>query len=145
MTESASTSGRSAVAAAIVTSHLGVLVGRRRDGNPPWTFPAGKIEPGESPEDAAVREALEETGLRVRAAELIGTRFHPRTGVRIVYVAAVPASQAEGKTCLAVDGFRGRDDCELTEVRWASLREAGELMGDMAAAVREHLRRALSG
>jgi 8-oxo-dGTP pyrophosphatase MutT (NUDIX family) len=55
-----------AVALAVVTCRLGVLVGRRRDGNPPWTFPGGKIEPGESPEDAAVHETLDETGLRVR-------------------------------------------------------------------------------
>ena len=47
---------------AIVTSSLGVLAGRRRDENPPWTFPGEKIEAGESPEDAAVREALEEPG-----------------------------------------------------------------------------------
>jgi len=47
---------RPAIAVAIVTSHLGALVGRRRDGSPPWTFPGGKIEAGESPEGAAVRE-----------------------------------------------------------------------------------------
>lgn len=29
-----------------------------------WEIPAGRIEPGEEPEDAAVREAGEETGLR---------------------------------------------------------------------------------
>jgi mutator protein MutT len=32
-----------------------------------WEFPGGKIEPGESPAMAAVRETLEETGLAVRA------------------------------------------------------------------------------
>lgn len=32
-----------------------------------WEFPGGKIEPGESPAEAAVRETLEETGLAVRA------------------------------------------------------------------------------
>jgi 8-oxo-dGTP pyrophosphatase MutT (NUDIX family) len=58
--------GSQAVVAAIVTSRLGVLVGRRRDGEPPWTFPAGKVEAAENPDDAAVREALEETGLRIR-------------------------------------------------------------------------------
>jgi acetyl-CoA carboxylase carboxyl transferase subunit beta len=31
-----------------------------------WTLPAGRVEPGESPAQAAVREAFEETGLRVR-------------------------------------------------------------------------------
>jgi 8-oxo-dGTP pyrophosphatase MutT (NUDIX family) len=65
VTEPAETPGHATVAAAIITSRPGVLVGRRRDGHPPWTFPAGTIEPGESPEDAAVRETLEETGLRV--------------------------------------------------------------------------------
>jgi 8-oxo-dGTP pyrophosphatase MutT (NUDIX family) len=64
MTEPLGTPAPPVVAAAIVTSHLGVLVGRRRDGTPPWTFPAGKVERGESREDAAVREAWEETGLR---------------------------------------------------------------------------------
>ena len=81
------------MAVAIVTSGLGVLVGRRRDGNPPWTFPRGKIEPGESPEDAAVRETLEETGSRIRATGVIGSRVHPQTGVRIVYVAATAVGE----------------------------------------------------
>lgn len=44
------------VVAAIVTSEHGVLVGRRNDGKPPWTFIAGEIEPGESPADAGIRE-----------------------------------------------------------------------------------------
>lgn len=69
-----------AVAVAVVTSHLGVLVGKRRDGDPPWVFPGGELEPGESPEDAAVRETLEETGLRVRATGVIGSRVHPELG-----------------------------------------------------------------
>ena len=76
------------VVAAIVTSELGVLVGRRNDGKPPWTFIAGEIEPGESPADAGVREVKEETGLLVAAGQEIGRRVHPATGRTMIYMAA---------------------------------------------------------
>lgn len=129
VTEPTSRPGRPAVAVAIVTSHLGVLVGRRRDGNPPWVFPGGKIEPGESPEDAAAREVLEETGLRVRATGVIGSRVHPETGVAITYVATVRTVRA---------GAVAAGD-ELAEVRWVSLTEAKELMPGMYKPVRQFL------
>jgi 8-oxo-dGTP diphosphatase len=131
VTETGPQAPHRAVAMTIVTSRLGVLVGRRRDGNPPWTFPGGKTEPGESPEDAAVRETLEETGLRVRATWIIGQRVHPRTGVLITYVAAAPV---EGVNATAAGQ-------ELDVVRWVSLTEALELMGNMAEDVRQYLRR----
>jgi 8-oxo-dGTP diphosphatase len=57
------------IAVAVVEHDGRFLVGRREEGAPLagyWEFPGGKIQPGESPEDAAVRECLEETGLRVR-------------------------------------------------------------------------------
>jgi ADP-ribose pyrophosphatase YjhB (NUDIX family) len=59
--------------------------------------PGGQDEPGESPENAAVRETLEETGLRTHATEVIGSRLHLRTGVRIVCVALVLTSGADGQ------------------------------------------------
>ncbi len=54
-----------------------------------WSMPAGFMEYGESPEQCAAREALEETGLRVRLGGLVGVysgRDDPRThAILIVY------------------------------------------------------------
>jgi len=108
------------IVAVVVTSHLGVLVARRNDGKPPWTFIAGEIEPGEDPADAAAREVSEETGLRVGATGVIGRRVHPQTGREMVYLAARPTHGTE-----AVVG----DEEELAEVRWVDLAHADELMG----------------
>ena len=97
------------IVAAIVTSPLGVLVGRRMDGKPPWTFIAGEQEPGERPEDTAIREVKEETGLRIRAGEVIGERVHPKSGRHMIYMAAAPTHGLE---------FIVGDEEELAEVRW---------------------------
>ena len=37
-----------------------------------WTLPGGGIDHGERPEDAAVREVLEETGYRITLGRLVG-------------------------------------------------------------------------
>jgi 8-oxo-dGTP diphosphatase len=119
------------VVAAIVTSAKGVLVGRRNDGSPPWTFIAGEQEPGELPEDTIVREVKEETGLEVRAGQLIGERDHPATRRHMLYLAARPAGRS---TKVAVG-----DEAELAEVRWISLAEADELLPGMFGPVHDYL------
>jgi 8-oxo-dGTP diphosphatase len=123
------------VTVAVVTSGRRVLLGRRRDGNPPWVFPGGKAELGETPEETAVRETAEETGLTVTVAGEIARRVHPVTGRLLVYVAAVPA-----------EGSEARPGDELTEVRWTSPEEADGLTdGTIFEPVREYLRRVAGG
>lgn len=119
------------VVAAIVTSALGVLIARRNDGKPPWTFIAGEIEPGESQADAAVREVKEETGLLVEAMPReIGRRVHPATGRTMIYLACRPTGK--------IDVFVGDED-ELAEVKWATLAEAERRLPGMFPPVHAHL------
>lgn len=42
--------------------------------NGDWTFPSGKVEPGETPQDACTREITEETGLTARIQSYLGHR-----------------------------------------------------------------------
>jgi 8-oxo-dGTP diphosphatase len=58
----------------VVRDGMVLLVHRPRYDD--WTFPKGKLDPGESFEDAAVREVEEETGVRCSLdRELASTRY----------------------------------------------------------------------
>lgn len=103
---------RPGVAAAIVVHKGRVLMVRRRvkEGELSWQFPAGKVEPGEAREDAAVREAWEETGVTVAAVKLLGERVHCKTGRRMSYTA-----------CRMLGGTAHVTDAEeLDEIAWVA-------------------------
>jgi 8-oxo-dGTP diphosphatase len=61
------------VAAALIGADGRILLQRRAAGRAMaglWEFPGGKVEPGERPEAALVRELAEELGIRVEEAAL---------------------------------------------------------------------------
>lgn len=66
------------VAALIERRGLVLLSQRRADQSLPllWEFPGGKVEPGESPEAALVREIREELGCRIHVGEVVETIVH---------------------------------------------------------------------
>ena len=86
----------------------GVVLIRRK--NPPygWAIPGGFVDVGETVEKAAVREAFEETCLRIRSLKLLGIYSDPRRDPRGHTVSAVYSATARGKP-------RGADDA--TEAR----------------------------
>src|SRR5215813_3703539 len=66
------------VACALIDPDGRVLLAKRPPGRPLaglWEFPGGKVEPGETPEGALIRELGEELGIRVSGACLAPLTF----------------------------------------------------------------------
>jgi 8-oxo-dGTP diphosphatase len=82
-----------------------------------WAFPKGKLEDGESWEDAAVREVEEETALRCELGEYVGSTHYPiREGIKEVRYFRL---RADGEP---------RAQNEIDELRWVTPAEAEELL-----------------
>jgi 8-oxo-dGTP diphosphatase len=79
-----------------------VLIERR---NPPfgWALPGGFVDVGESLEQAAVREAREETSLMVRLKALLGCYSDPARDPRGHTVSPVYVAEAAGEPVAADD------------------------------------------
>lgn len=70
---------RTVVAAVIERSDRRLLIGQRRRGDTSplkWEFPGGKVEKGETPEDALARELKEELGATLQRCIPIGRVMH---------------------------------------------------------------------
>ena len=70
-----------------------------------WCLPCGWVEPNESPEEAAVRETREETGLQVQTRQLVdvftrkpNTGHGPHTAVAVVYLCVVVGGTPQSRS-----------------------------------------------
>ncbi len=91
-----------------------------------WTTPGGMIEPEETPANAAVREAWEETGLAVELMRIVGVFGGERctstyaNGDRIAWVSTVFEARVIG-------GTPRPDQVETLEVRYVGVDEMRNL------------------
>ncbi|MFJ4266634.1 NAD(+) diphosphatase [Paenarthrobacter nicotinovorans] len=95
---------------------------------------AGFVEPGESLEQAVVREIGEEVGVRVTACQYLGSQSWP-----------FPASLMLGFTATTDDTVARPDGVEVTRARWFSRDELQEavLRGDITISTRLSIARSL--
>ena len=112
-----------------------LLLVRQRDGDV-WSTPGGLVEPDERPADAAVREAWEETGLRVVPQRVIGVYGGPECVMR--YDSGDEAQYViVAIECRIESGSLRADGDETTDVRWVSRVDAERLA--LSAWLRAHL------
>jgi len=74
----------------------GIVLIERKNFPYGWALPGGFVDYGERVEDAAVREALEETSLNVRLKKLLGVYSDPRRDPRRHTVSVVFIAEANG-------------------------------------------------
>jgi phosphatase NudJ len=92
------------------------LIVQERKHNQTWYLPAGRVEQGETFEQAARRECLEESGLQVELTDVVRFEHTPTphgTRIRIIYLAK-PVDDTEPKS---------EPDDESLQARWVTLKE----------------------
>ncbi|MFT4213013.1 MAG: NUDIX domain-containing protein [Microbacterium sp.] len=116
---------------AVIVRDDEVLLGRRSD-NGALTPVTGIIDPGEEPADAAVREALEEAGVVIRADRLAWVHQIPR----VTYDNGDQTDYLDLTfRCSWVSGEPEPVDGEMTEVGWYPLADLSALGDEMRARV----------
>lgn len=116
-------------AAIIVIDEKGRILLQKRSDKKKWGLPGGIVELGESYKDAAIREAYEETGLKVEPFKLLGIYSGPKyrisypNGDRVQSTAAV-------FYCKVAGGILNKGkDSETLELRYFAKDELPEIAG----------------
>ncbi len=105
----------------VITSDSGEVVLIRRGSEPyegKWALPGGFVEVGETVEEAAIREAAEETGLAVEIARLVGVYSDPERdprghNVSVAFLARVLSGELSAATDASEAALLDPDSVDL--------------------------------
>jgi len=93
-----------------------------------WALPKGNVDPGERPDETALREVLEETGVEGRLVEKLGDvkyTYTRRDGARVFKIVSFYLLRAgRGRLGEIEEAMR----VEVAEARWLPLEEAPRLL-----------------
>ncbi len=110
------------VVAAAIVEHGTVLAARRRlpaDTAGGWELPGGKVDAGETPADALVREVREELGCHIEVGDRIGGAEPLRSGMVLhAYECRLRASDRDEPVPAEHDAVRWLAPEELDQVGW---------------------------
>ncbi|MCP3420886.1 NUDIX hydrolase [Nocardioides pinisoli] len=108
-------------AGAVVTRKGGEVLLVHRPKYDDWSFPKGKLDPGEHAVTAAVREVAEETGLDVRLGPVLAPQRYRMSNGRWKSVAYWTARVVGND-----DVARYRPNAEIDAVEWVPWKDVGE-------------------
>ncbi len=138
-TDAAASSRRIPCVGAVIRDDEGRLLMILRGHDPGrglWSIPGGRIEPGETAEEAVVREVREETGLTVTCGPMLGTAELPGLAGAIVDIRDYRASLAPGTAAIPAAGDDAADVRWISEAEAAAMDERGEVTRGLLATLR---------
>ena len=113
------------VAAAVIIEEGRVLLTQRKSGTHlagAWEFPGGKVEAGEDPRAALVRELREELGIETAAGEVVDVTFHryedAQQAVLLLFFEANRTAASPAPSAIDVAAFKWAGRADLDPARF---------------------------
>lgn len=113
------------VAAAVIIEAGRVLLTQRKRGTHlagAWEFPGGKVEAGEDPREALVRELREELGIETAAGAVVDVTFHryeeARKAVLLLFFEASRTATSPAPRAVDVAAFKWAGRADLDPARF---------------------------